>query len=129
MSKKPSRVSLDGALLMSMGACLFGLIVTWLKASQCEFSVYDNGEDLVIKQSGRTAAIPFTNIVRVVYRPQSMEQWVWLQLKEPCIFGDQLEFRISCQLAPDAHSEMADDLHRRSRCCKTGKDGTEISAH
>lgn len=91
--------------------------------------VYDDGDALVVcKRSKRQIRIPFSNICRVSYAGHGDGiDTVTLKFFEPNEFGSSLRFKVRSEFPSPPHCGIADDLHRRSRCCKDGDAHTQAT--
>lgn len=92
---------------------LFGtpLLFHWL----FDIRAFDDGDALVLKRRTVTERVPLSQIERVEYvtgfgKPQRVR----LHLTQPCAFGQVVTFPVSNESPAPRHSEIADDLHRRS---------------
>ena len=81
-------------------------------------TVYDDDDAIVVIKRLKQIRIPFSNISRVSYKSESGRQSVILEFLEPCELGSRFEFQVSAYFKSPPHLDVADDLHRRSRCCK-----------
>ena len=95
--------------------------------------VYDDGDALVVKKGlRREIRIPFSAIQRVTFRPCRTDN-IHLEIDPPSKLGRTLCFNVNHEGTREDHNPIADDLHRRSRCCKTelssGLGGKEAVAH
>ena len=91
--------------------------------------VYDDGDALVVsKRNKQQVRIPFSNIRRVTYAGEGENQRVSLQFFEPYELGTSLRFQVGSEIGASKHSDIADDLHRRSRCCKEPDTHTQAPA-
>jgi hypothetical protein len=78
--------------------------------------VYDDGDALVVWRRLKKFRIPINSIQRVSWNRNF--QSIKLYLSPPSELGDTFSFRASHSFFPPEHNEIADDLHRRSRCCR-----------
>lgn len=95
--------------------------------------VYDDGDALVVKKGlRREIRIPFSDIQRVTFRPHRTDN-VRVEVDPPSELGATFCFNVKHEGTREDHNPIADDLHRRSRCCKIEPDsghlGKEAVAH
>ena len=84
--------------------------------------VYDDGDALVVKKGlRREIRIPFSSIQRVTFRPCRTEN-IHLKIDPPSKLGRTFIFNVQHEGTSEDHNPIADDLHRRSRCCKDSDD-------
>lgn len=80
--------------------------------------VFDLGDRLELCEGINRDTVSFENIDRVIYEKRPGTQWCILHLSQPCLFGNEVRFIVSQQWISPTHRVIADDLHRRSLCCK-----------
>ena len=100
---------------------VFGIIP---RVSEWLFTMraYDDGDSIVVRRRTTTARIPFNKIQRVDYVTGAGQPLrVRLHLTEPCVFGEKITIPISPVTIGPRHSEVADEIHRRSQCCRNNE--------
>jgi len=80
--------------------------------------VFDLGDQLEIHQGRDKDSVSLANIDRVIYEKHWGTQICRLHLREPCTFGSEVRFVVSQHWVSPEYDPIADDLHRRSKCCK-----------
>lgn len=98
----------------------------WLGNLWSQYRVYDDFEALVVSKGLRSERIPLSQIAEVVYEDTEWEQWVHLRLGQPCGFGWEIRFRVSCQLNADVSNKIVDDLRCRSRRFNGGAETSKM---
>ena len=81
-------------------------------------TVCDDGDSILVIKRRKQFRIPLSAISRVSYKKAFACQSVVLKFFEPCELGSEFEFQVSAKFVSPAYNEIADDLHRRSRCCR-----------
>lgn len=120
-SSKPTREAAIKEL--SVGIIFFGSWVIIWRLIQRLFpsaQVFDDGDALLVVRGVRQTRIPIESIRRVTWDPNL--QRVKLELMGPSELGDVFRFSVQPSFTPKENNEIADDLHRRSRCCKGDED-------
>lgn len=80
--------------------------------------VTDFGDHLELREGKRVDSVNIENIDRVIYEKHWGTQICRLHLREPCTFGSEVRFVVSQHWVSPEYDPIADDLHRRSKCCK-----------
>jgi hypothetical protein len=112
-------------LLVTLGLIyLLYLVMDWLFS----IHVYEVGDTLVIKRRSLICQVPFDQITSVERLRGGVER-IRLTLSEPCALGSTITFKISNRPSNEKYCPVADDIHRRSLCCREGNTHEVISAH
>lgn len=120
------------SIIVVMGLAFVGALLE-LDRRYLNEEIYDDGDALVVKKGlRREIRIPFSDIQRVTFRPCRTNN-IHLEIDPPSKLGRTLCFNVNHEGTREDHNPIADDLHRRSRCCKTelssGLGGKEAVAH
>ncbi len=111
----------DISIGVLMGLALVGALAE-LNRRYLNEVVYDDGDALVVKKGlRREIRIPFSDIRRVTFRPCRTDN-IHLEIDPPSKLGRTLTFNVHHEGTSEDHNPIADDLHRRSRCCKGDED-------
>jgi hypothetical protein len=98
-------------LLFTMG--MSGFVVANLRrqGAQLVDAVDDLGELLLVRNDGREARVPLSNVINIGYRQTGFPR-VTLTLRAPCIFGREVHFLI--EGGGSATHSVIDQLIRRA---------------
>ncbi len=75
--------------------------------------VWDDGNELVVKNRGQVDRIPLSNIMNVSYQILTNPPRVTLTLRRPGSFGKEVTFSPPVRWVPFARSPIVDDLIER----------------
>ena len=95
---------------------LWGIICRLIERLFPSAQVFDDGDTLLVVRGTRQTRIPIESIRRVTWDRNL--QRVKLELMGPSDLGDVFRFSVVPTFIPEENNDIADDLHRRSRCCK-----------
>ena len=92
---------------------VFGYVVMKKLVFDLADEVWDDGDSLVVKNSGQEQRIALSDIKNVSYSPFVNPPRVTLSLRRPTFFGDEITFSAPLRLVPFSKSPVITDLIER----------------
>ena len=92
---------------------VFGYVIMKKLVFDLADEVWDDGDSLVVKNSGQEQRIALSDIKNVSYSPFVNPPRVTLSLRRPTVFGDEITFSAPLRLVPFSKSPVITDLIER----------------
>jgi hypothetical protein len=96
--------------IVPIGLTVFGYVILKLLVFDLVDEVWDEGEALLIRNSGEEERIPLTNIINVSDATFTNPARITLTLRHPCRFGKDVTFSPSTRLTPFTRHPIATEL-------------------
>jgi hypothetical protein len=105
--------SLFPFLIVPAAMLVFGYVIMKKLVFDLVDEVWDDGNELVVRNRGQEQRIALSDIKNVSYSALTSPPRVILALRRPSIFGDQIAFCAPVRFVPFTTSPVIDDLINR----------------
>ncbi len=79
-------------ILIPLGMSVFGFLLMRMLVWPLVDEVYLDGDDVVVRNKGEEDRFPFSNVINIQGSEFTNPERITLNLKQPCLFGDEIKF-------------------------------------
>ncbi|OAI52607.1 hypothetical protein AYO44_16535 [Planctomycetaceae bacterium SCGC AG-212-F19] len=102
-------------VLITVGMGVFGYFLMRLLVWPLLDEVYLDGDDVVVRNKGEEDRFPFSNVINVQGSEMLNPERITLNLKQPCLFGNEIKFMPPSRWFKFGRHPLADELINRIR--------------
>jgi hypothetical protein len=102
-------------ILIPLGLAIFGFFLLRLLVWPLVDEVYLDSDDVVVRNKGEEDRFPFSNVINVQGSEYTNPERITLNLKQPCLFGDEIKFMPPPRWLAYGKHPLANELIRRIR--------------